>query len=256
MGSEWVADITANSWILDGLAHSSTGYDIRVWSEEEDSRPTVFFWSSPHLDMSTDIKVVQDRAAALRALWNGVLYVTYEDYSPLRLSVLNRDDHGHADFELGDAYSNPFAPEVLTQPRRSLSKWESPLEKTVDLFLALARHDQGACHRLQALGVTGVTLSSLFLLYDDMTKIAKWNDAEIDKQGKAPAPVTERFRATVNNPTDGGAQSRHGGPGTKAAKAGPVTLKEAAPVILRAYGRYLLKRADDIGLAGLVLPPA
>ncbi len=29
--TEWVADLTANSWLLDGLAGSSNGYDIRVW---------------------------------------------------------------------------------------------------------------------------------------------------------------------------------------------------------------------------------
>ncbi|MHB8286058.1 MAG: hypothetical protein ACYDD1_15470 [Caulobacteraceae bacterium] len=252
MGSDWVADITANSWRLDNLAHRSTGYDVRLWVEEDDSAPRFYFWASPHLDVSTDVKVVQDRAAALRALWHGVLYVHYENYTPLRLSVLHRDNCPIADFELGDPNSDPFAPEVLSRPRRKLPSWENPLDDNVELAMALARHDLGVRHRLQALGISGVTMPTLFLLHDDMAKVAKWSNDDIDKYGEADTPVAQRFQATVNNPTASGPQSRHGGPGTKPSKAAPASLAEARPVILKAYGRYLMKRADDIGLAQLV----
>ncbi|MBX6743396.1 MAG: hypothetical protein IRY87_15285 [Acetobacteraceae bacterium] len=251
--SRWVGQILANSSFLDSLAERSAGFDVRLWAEHEDDRPPAFFWASPHLDVLTDPILVRNRAAGLRALWHGVLYVVIGfDYSPLRVSSLSDEHNRLADIELGDPYTQPYAPELLGVGWRATFDARDPLANAVDLALALARYDHGSRDRLQALGIEGPTLTSLFRLYEDMTKVERWDDDRVDREGDAKAPVAKRFRGTVNNPFHSGAASRHGGPGSSPMAQTPVTLAEAAPVILKAYHRYLLARAASMDLAKLV----
>jgi hypothetical protein len=253
LASLWVAEVVANSSSLDSLSEQSSGFDVRLWREDEDSRPTCYFWASPHLDVLTDAELVRHRAAALRAVWHGAQYVAFgQDYSPLRIGSLRHDLHGMADIEMGDPYSFPYAPEVLTRRWQETSIVGDPLKGMVDFCLALARHDQGSRERIQALGIEGPTYTSLFRLYEDMTKIEKWSDARIDREGGAPHPVATRFRATANNPFHSGAASRHGGPGSPPMSQRPVTLREAGPVMLKAYARYLVARGTQINLRALV----
>lgn len=253
MASLWFAEVVANSSSLDSLAEQSSGFDVRLWREEEDSRPPSYFWASPHLDVLTDAQLVQDRAAGLRAVWNGAQYVAFGlDHSPLRIGCLRHDIHGIADLELGDPYSFPYAPELLTRKWQNAPITGDPLKSMVDFCLALARYDQGSRERLQALGIEGPTYTSLFRLYEDMTKIQKWNDARIDQEGGASHSIATRFRATVNNPFHSGAASRHGGPGSPPMSQPPVNLREAGPVLLRAYARYLVARSAQINLRSLV----
>jgi hypothetical protein len=249
----WVAEIVPSYSWLDSLCNRSSGFDVRLWKEEEDSCPPSYFWASPHLDALDDFKSVMHRAAGLRALWHGALFVTYGlEYSPLKLRFLCRDNHRNVPIEEGDPLSFPFACELLQQSWQRSQNAQNPMESETDIFLALARYDEGVRHRLQALGKEGPTNISLFRLYEDMTKIQKWSDIEIDQKGDAKVPVTKRFRATVNNPRDSGPASRHGGAGSPPMSEKPTDIREAGPVILEAYRRYLNVKAHELNLESRV----
>jgi hypothetical protein len=253
LASLWVAEIVPNCSWLDSLCNRSSGFDVRLWREEEDSCPPSYFWASPHLDVLDDFESVMHRAAGLRALWHGALFVTYGlEYSPLRLNYLHRENHRNVPIEEGDPLSFPFASELLQRSWQRTKNAQDPMQDQTDILLALARYDEGARHRLQALGNEGPTNVSLFRLYDDMKRIQKWSDTEIDQQGDAEEPVTQRFRATANNPLHSGAASRHGGSGSPPMSKKPTDIREAGPIILEAYRKYLNVKARELDLESRV----
>lgn len=255
MSNGWIGVLEGADAQMRGYARqSASGYDIQVWIDEVHDTEGEVLWSSPHLDSLTNPTDVQDRAAALKAIWDGGIYLYRgTSYKPRGPGVLHCEHVGTADVSLGDWTVDPFDRNLVAQAPGMRRTFRSPTKYWPDYAWALAAHDSNVCERLRGLGHYGITYVELFKLYEDL-KAAGWSDQVIDSVGAAPANgnVTSRLRATANNPTVSGSASRHGGPGTAAPRSAPISVEDAAPVLLKAYRQLLATKGAAINLDELI----
>jgi hypothetical protein len=255
MSEGWIGVLEGADAQMRGYARqSASGYDMQVWIEEVHDTEGEVLWSSPHLDGLTSQTDVQDRAAALKALWDGGIYLYRGGgHVPRGPGLLHHDTLGNADVSMGDWTVDPFDRTLVAKAPGTRKKFRDPTKLWPDYAWALAAHDPLVLERLKGLGRYGLTYGELFKLYEDL-RAAGWSDQFIDSTGGATAAssVSSRLRATANNPTVSGAASRHGGVGTPPSRLPPVSEADAAPVLLKAYRHLLAIRGAAINLDALL----
>jgi len=230
----WSFLLTPNASWFESFAMQLSGPDISILMDHEDDKPTAFAWSSRHLSDLATPEEVKDRATALKALFDGAMYVYMPGkYRPLQLGELYDLDEDRRLGYLGegDPLVAPFSPtSIAWRYRPSVS----PMEHPVSRWIFLARHIDVAKHLLQFLGVNGITWISLYAALDFL----KSNKADAAALAKASQAQMKRFTHTANNFSAIGPFARHGDLGQEPPQ-NPMSLDEASKLVLAAVRGYL-----------------
>lgn len=112
----------------------------------------------------------------------------------------------------------------------------------------LARFDSPSRALLQFLGFNGPTWITLYGLLDFM-KNAGMSDADVANAAGSSVTQLKKFTGTANNFTVLGPFCRHGPKGW-IPPANPMTLEDAAKLILPAAKRHLKNRLRELDLEG------
>lgn len=125
---------------MDSFASRTTNYDFVIITEEEDDKDTQFLWSSLHLNGLSDKTRLADRASALKAIFDGAMYLAMGSaYRPFDLGrPVPLQQQTSAGYEVGNPNSNPFAPELMRHRYTGSSSFH-PLRRPVGRYIALAR---------------------------------------------------------------------------------------------------------------------
>lgn len=230
MSLRWAYTIHPNlGWFQDFADDLSTG-DIVILQDLEDDRPTAFAWSSPHLNELDKPADVADRAAALKALFDGSLFLSRKDYIPIEFdSLVSLNDDASVRVGTGSPLVAPFSANL---PAAQGAK------NFVSTSIALARRDSTVANILGFLGVNGPTWITLYGL-GDFLKHARADVAELAGVSASKIALFER---TANNFAAIGPFARHGDLGWQPPR-NPMSLEQARTIILLAVRNFVDKRA-------------
>ncbi|MBL8554037.1 MAG: hypothetical protein JNL41_07145 [Phenylobacterium sp.] len=239
MSYRWGFDLFGSNLIA-GLSWSLHGPDIAILRYEEDDRPPVYFWSSVHLDELTPGPELFARAAALKVVFDGALYLLTSSYRPDRLGDLYdmRSDKRVSAYEVA-AGGDPFSSTIVRRPldkdaRRLVS------DQMLEGAIYLARSDLAVRGMLTVLGTHGLTYASLYQLMDFLKTHGMSEDDIVAAAGSTKAEL-KRFTHTANNFAAIGPAGRHGDLGYQPPRK-PMTIDEASALILPAAQRFIAKR--------------
>jgi len=233
-------DLIGMNWV-ENLSWSLHGPDVAIIREEEDAMPPVFFWSSSHLDDTSDENVLAARAGSLKKLFDGALYLVHGyGFRPERLGELwdLQGEHRMGFRELTDTKS-PFSLAVRAKPLSDTER-HAVQEKLIAGSLYAARTDQVVRGMLNVLGTHGLTLVSLYSLRDTM-KTHGMPEKEQWEVANASKADWDLFRHTANNFEVSGADARHGDLGHNA-PPDPMPLERASGLILEAVRTFISRR--------------
>lgn len=238
---EWTFHLDVNYAWIESFVSRYSGIDVVIISDEQDAGPTQYSWSSPHLNGLTDSAEIGNRAAALKALFDGAMLVSREgDFrsSPASrpIEYLSGDIN---DFQLRAPFE-PFCGDWASWTFKSI---ENPTRHPVSLFLFLAHFSATAKQMLIFLGANGVSWISLYALKDFMGNEG-WSEDDMATAGGVPVGEIKRFRATANNHAAIGPFARHGEVGWLP-PSNPMTLDEAEAVILKCVKGFFASLAKE-----------
>jgi len=243
----WAYIISGNFSWFNSFAERMSGPDVSIIIDYEDDKPPAYAWSSPHLSELDDPQEVADRAAAIKAIFDGALYIQYgDDYRSINLQELvHLPDENRVRRLVGNVLASPFSRKYqewsyARQPRNC------PFNCFASAMLFLSRHDENSRGMLQFLGSNGVTWISLYALLD-FIKQGGWNDAKIATESKSSQSEIKRFTQTANNFSAIGPLARHGEKGWKPPEI-IMTLSEAEGIILPAAKSFLLDKCTQLRL--------
>lgn len=237
-----------SSW-MESFASRLISPDIVMWAEETDSVPAWFAWSSNHFDDVRDSREFLDRSTALKALFDGAMYIaTGPTYCPMEL--VRPSAESAADLHMvsglpypGDVTVEPFSLAYL-KVRHGLE--DHFLDDPLTRSLFLARYDDVTRAILKYTGVQGLTYLTLYA-YRDWMKDAGWSDTKIAKEAGWSSARLKDFTNTANNPAFLGPYCRHGGHNAPLPKR-PMPLAEADEGMRKAMRSFLLHRANLFNL--------
>jgi hypothetical protein len=222
------------------LATDFRSPDISMWKCEAGFVCNRFIFASPHFELAATNNVVFDRAAALKAILDGAMYLFSPAHEPFTFGRLinNRTGKSYECWE-GNVLSNPFDDLVLSMgvprvyaPGNSLS---------VEQMIFLSRFDDVTRDLLKHLGYNGPDYRTLYSVLDWL-KTHGWSDERIAGCSGMNSGDVKRFTGTVNNVETLGVFARHG-----AKRHGPpqktITLAEAQKLILKATYQFVVERA-------------
>jgi hypothetical protein len=240
----WAIRVAPNySWFESMVEHMNS-VDIGFLTDTYDAQPNQYALLSHHLDELDDPQEVADRAAALKALLDGSLYIQRGDYAGLHTEALIdlRTGAQHGIIQ-GNVLADPFSPTWLnTTVPRAYGDLSTPTER----MIYMARDDVITRGMLSFLGVNGPTWITLYALRDYMKK-GGWKDAAIAAAAGTTPNEVNRFTHTANNPAAVGPFARHGDQGHPLPKR-VMTLDEAKQLMLSAAGKFLDERARELGI--------
>ena len=242
----WTFNLDVNySWI-DSFVNRFPGGDIEIIQETWDAAPTQYRWSSPHLNGLTDPDAIANRAAALKAIFDGAMLVhRMGDYQCLRLlRPVEHLDVGFDAFQL----QYPYEPFSLAWKSWKFDPLEDPFRHPVSTFLFLAHYCDTTKNLLLFLGANGVSWISLYALKDFMGNEGL-SENEMAKAGGVDVADIRVFRQTANNFAAIGPYARHGELGWKP-PAKPMLLGDATKLILACVSGFLSSRATSLNLQG------
>lgn len=243
----WVRPGT--SW-AEGFAQNLLSPDIQMWPEETDTVPSIFAWTSPHLNDVSSQQEFVDRTAALKAVFDGAMFLAIgSTYHPFELLHPTACDQADLQFLQGlpypaDVRVEPFSTQYIGQ---RASRLLDPLNDPVTRSIFLARYDDMTRSILKYTGVQGLSYVTLYA-YRDWMKSGGWEDKRIASEAGWTTAKLKDFTNTANNPTYLGPFSRHGGVSQTPKR--PMALEEAEAGMKRAMGSFLLDRASTLDLAG------
>ncbi|PZP47860.1 MAG: hypothetical protein DI601_02275 [Azospirillum brasilense] len=236
------------SW-FESFADKFFSPDIYIWGEEGDAPPSAFAWAPPHLNDVSSRQELVDRSAALKAVFDGAMYIVRgPDYLPPDLTHLTAEHPEDETFVRG----LPDVADVTVEPfsaRHTGAKAEqlrNPLQHPVSTMIFLARYDDVTRAILKFTGVQGLSYITLYA-YRDWMKSGGWDDARIAIEAGWSKSQLNDFTGTANNPAYLGPFCRHGG--TANLPKRPVPLKDADPAMRKALRAFLSERANTLGLA-------
>lgn len=246
----WWYWIHPNTSWFGSFARHFLSPDISVWAEDTEGEPQYFALASHHLSDASSPEELADRSAALKALFDGAMYLAYgTSYFAPPLTNLTDDDDTPSTYLSGydrnpDVRADPYS---AAYSKAKVDDRLDPLDDTVALLLFLARYDPIAKDLLKYVGVQGLTYVTLYAFTDWMNG-AGWDDKRIAQAAGWSNARFKNFSATANNPAYLGPFCRHGG--TSAAPNRPVPLEEAIDPMRKAAVAFLSDRARTVGLAG------
>ncbi|WP_230782477.1 hypothetical protein [Sphingomonas sp. Leaf37] len=245
---KWHYWIHPNTSWFGSFARNFLSPDIAIWPEDTEGEPQYYAWSSRHLNDATTPEELADRSAALKAVFDGAMYLTYgSSYFAPALTGLSDSDDRHADFSPSGNYepdvrAEPFSPVAIAS---KIDRIEDPFGKTVSQLLFLARYDQITKDLLKFVGVQKLTYVTLYAFVDWM-RGAAWDDKRIAKEaGWSNAKFTD-FTTTANNPAYLGPFCRHGG--TSKPPKRPMPLAEAEEPMRKAAVNFLAERGRNLNI--------
>lgn len=245
---KWYYWIHPNTSWFGSFARNFLSPDIAIWPEDTDAEPQYFAWSSPHLNDAATPEELADRSAALKAIFDGAMYLAYgSSYFAPHLTSLTDSNDRHADFQP----SGNYEPDVRAEPFSSrtiadkTSRINDPFGHTVSHLLFLARYDQVTKDLLKFVGVQRLTYVTLYAFTDWMNG-GSWDDKRIAQEaGWSNAKFTD-FSTTANNPAYLGPFCRHGG--TSKPPKRPMPLTEAEDPMRKAAVAFLAERGRKLNI--------
>jgi hypothetical protein len=248
MRYRWGFNVPNNN-LMDGLSYNFHSPDVAIMRDEEDAMPPVFFWTSQHFNELEKGDELAKRAAALKRLFDGSLYlVNGMGYFPERLGYLVdlQADRMAGSLEFPATPTNPFSPTVCKQLLDGNHKAAVQNKITAGSLYA-ARTDAVVFGMLNLLGARGITFGSLYSLRDFM-KTHGMTDDMIATSASCTASEINLFAHTANNFDASGADARHGDLGHQPPSI-PMTLERASEIVLKAVhsfisGRVILATAN------------
>ncbi|MBY2941883.1 hypothetical protein HF264_19645 [Rhizobium leguminosarum] len=242
---EWSFHMHVNRSLIGAFVQSFPGGDVEIIADPYDDSPTAYRWSSPHLNGLTDPNQLGARAAALKALWDGALYVDLKgQHAP---SPLGQPVEGlylsPTDLELRVPF-NPFSPSWVSWDFEQI---EDPERHPVSLFLFLAHYSSLTKDMLTFLGANGPSWVALYAMKDFMKK-GGWKEVQLATAAGASVSEIKRFAGTANSHAALGPFGRHGSAGF-APLANPMTHADAVKLILTCVGAFFQHEAARFDLA-------
>lgn len=239
----WQFPISGNySWMESFADNNAAGDDFTIIRDVEDDKPPAYAWASRHLDDLEDIRLVLDRAAALKALYDGAMVVLYgHHHQPLTelWDAVGRERIAEVD---GDVLASPFSTRQITRTSGLAGFERAKAAGLVAKWLHLARTDEAARGILAFLGVNGATWISLYACKDYIAKQGGWDEDRMASATGQPKAEFERFRQTANNAAAIGPFARHGEVGWQP-PANPMRLEEASDLIRKTVRHFLGHRS-------------
>lgn len=218
--------------------------DLMMWKRDPGHIGNQFIFASPHFEFATKNTEVFDRAAALKAMLDGALYLCCDRHDPFTFTKLvdNSTDKEH-DYWDGNVLTNPFHPTVV------VSKTPRVLDPGKrfgpEHMLFLARYDDVTKNLLKHLGFNGPDFRTLYSLLDWLRTHGWKDDARVAACSGMNAGDVKRFTGTVNNVAVLGPLARHGDKNWNV-PIDTISLQDAQKLILRATYSFLKDRAEEI----------
>ena len=216
------------SWVDSFVSRLPPG-DVVLIADECDDAPTQYRWSSPHLNGLSDPLQIGARAAALKAIYDGALYIyCLGDYFPWQIGR-----PVEADLFQDDCFSLVIATEPFSPDWKNwrFAASESPFLHRVSLYLFLAHFDETVKNMMMFLGVNGPTWITLYALKDFIGQ-AGWSEQQMATGAGVSVAEVKRFRATANNFAAIGPYARHGELGWQPPSS-PMGHEEAKNIMIR-----------------------
>jgi len=238
----WTFNMNVNHAWIGAFVDNYPGGDIVIISDHWDGSPTNYLWSSPHLNDLDDPAEIGSRAAALKAIYDGAMYVhRLGDYHvwPMERPI-ERHDVTLENLELRFPFE-PFSEEWSSWMFETV---EDPHRNPVSLYLFLAHYSDVVKSMLLFLGANGPSWISLYALKDFMEQAGK-KEADLAKAVGVPLSALQLFRATANNFAAIGPFARHGEVGWLPPKD-PMRLVDATKLILRCAAAFLEDEAKRV----------
>lgn len=246
----WLFEINpAYSW-FESFAHQFSSPDLHIIPDHEDDKPTVYSISSGHLDELDNEEQVWERAVALMAILNGVLFLSHGfEFRPIKLGFLY-DNLQNKRCGTPSHYIDGIATPFSATSNSWLCHWKSHLNPYLSFesaMLGLAREDDISRGMLQFLGLNGCSWITLYALLDFM-KTSGLTSKDIALLANTTQAELKRFTHTANSFAAIGPLCRHGDLGLQAPPI-PMRIQEATTLIFAATQKFLVKRVNNLGLA-------
>ena len=246
---KWHYWIHPNTSWFGSFARNFLSPDIAIWPEDTEGEPQYFAWSSLHLNDADTAEDLTDRSAALKAIFDGAMYLAYGSsyFAPPLTGLTDSDDRPSTFYPGGnhqpDVRAEPFSP-VATAARAN--NIDDPFGHTVSTLLFLARYDQVTKDLLKFVGVQKLTYVTLYAFTDWMNG-GGWDDKRIAHEAGWTNAKFGDFSATANNPAYLGPFCRHGG--TSKPPKRPMPLAEAEDPMRKAAVAFLSERGRTLNIA-------
>ncbi|GGJ56474.1 hypothetical protein CDQ92_11030 [Sphingopyxis bauzanensis] len=246
---KWYYWFQPNTSWFGSFARNFVSPDVVIWPEETEGEPQYFAWTSPHFNDAATPEDLADRSAALKAVFDGAMYLAYgSSYFAPPLTNLTDENDRHATFRpggnyLADVRVEPFSPSMVGA--RNLGG-RDPFGHAVSTLLFLARYDQVTKNLLKFVGVQKLTYVTLYAFKDWMSD-DKWDDKRIAKEAGWSNAKFGDFTATANNPAYLGPFCRHGGSSQPPSR--PMPLAEAEDPMRKAAMAFLSERGRSLNIA-------
>lgn len=233
--------------LFQGFAETAQSPDFIIWRTQPGFASTEHVWASAHFEDARDINELADRAAALKAVFDGAMYVEFAArYEPpiFRRLIDNHSQQTHS-FPRGRVQAEPFSRLRLSTsiPRMfDPMRWFGP-----EQLVFLARFDPVAKAMLKHLGFNGPDFRTLYALLDWM-EANGWSDPrKIAAAVGGSKGEVKRFTRTANNVEVLGPFARHGEKSLDPPPK-PMSLEEAQHLILSATASFLRERSEIVRL--------
>tara|TARA_B100000378_G_scaffold239676_1_gene207634 strand:+ start:593 stop:1399 length:807 start_codon:yes stop_codon:yes gene_type:complete len=242
---KWGLEFSSTSSQIAALGVDFHCPDLTLWKVEPGHVGIDFIFASPHFEFARSNNVVFDRAASLKAIFDGALYLFDYYHEPFTFTRLidNLSDETYECWG-GNVLVEPFDPLVVSSV---VPRFLAPGDKlNPELMLFLARYDEVTRNLLKHLGFNGPDYRTLYSLLDWL-KTHGWSEEQIASHSKMSASDVKRFRGTVNNVAVLGPLARHGDNKWEAPSK-TMTLPDAQKLILKATYAFLVERAKAVDI--------
>lgn len=216
--------------------------DLLMWKCEPGHLDIRYVFASPHFHFAEKNTVIFDRAASLKAIFDGALHLCtggrHVPFTFMRL-VQVRTNETFDQWE-GSILASPFCPTILNS---AVPRGLYPLGRFgPQMMMFLARYDDVTLNLLKHLGYNGPDFRTLYSLLDWLRKHGWKDDEKVASCSEMKGSDVRRFTATVNNVAVLGPFARHGDKGYQL-PSDPISLPDAKKLILSATYQFLKDRA-------------
>ncbi len=240
----WGLEFRATENQTIGVVENFHSPDLLMWKCEPGYLDNRYIFASPHFHYAERNTVVFDRAAALKAIFDGASYLcTVGMHVPFTFTRLVQiSPEKTFDQWDGSVLASPFCPTILNS---KVPRVLNPLGRFgPEMMLFLARYDDVTLNLLKHLGYNGPDFRTLYSLLDWLRKHGWKDDDKVADCSEMNGGDVRRFTATVNNVAVLGPLARHGDKGYKP-PSDPISLPDARKLILNATYQFLKERAID-----------
>lgn len=242
----WIYEIKSTANWIPSLSETCNSPDVAIISESEDERLDEFFFTSLHFNDLADAAAVEDRASALKAIFDGALYVIGRSGADIKLGTLYQypGEHRVTRPVSVDVLASPFSATHLSM--KIIAQADTPNDHPVARMIFQCRTDDACREILMFIGVNGITWISLYAALDTI-KYHGWNEDTIVANTSITKNDLGAFTGTANNVGLIGPLARHGERGWRTPSR-TMKLDEASEMMRQVIGAFLDDRAKSAGI--------